>query len=386
MSPIAKTAYVFFIGLSLGLGSLTNQAETQIEPPTAAWLNHQASTNFSGVILVARHKDILYEQGLGFADRENQLLFTTDTVIDVLSLTKQFTAAAILKLEEQGVLSVNDTLDRFFSEVPADKKAITLHQLLTHTSGLKANHKWDYRKVTRDELEKSALNSRLVSAPGEKYHYSNLGYSLLGIIIENASGQGYEQFLHQHLFIPAGMTQTGYRIPDWTDKHLAVGYRSRSITIRGWFSRIARWLGAGDRWGTPLDQYWAEDGPWWNLRANGGMLSTLNDLYLWHLALESQRVLSEASLEKLYAPHVKKEPESDTHYAYGWNILENQEHDEIYHTGGNPYFFSLFYRSSKHDFLLLYATNDPEPALSGEVNELILTLEQEFATHQEAAR
>lgn len=333
--------------------------------PMEAWSTARASSEFSGSVLIVKGEDIVFERGYGLADKENNQAFTTDTVIDVLSLTKQFTAAAILKLEEQGKLSVNDTLDKFFDNVPTDKKNITLHQLLTHRSGLKGDYKWDYRKVTRDELEKNILHSRLRSDSGEEYRYSNIGYSLLGIIIEKVSGKSYEEFLNEQLFKPAGMTHTGYLIPEWDNKTVVVGYRSRAITFRGWLSRVANWLGADDRWGTPLDQYWAEDGPWWNLRANGGLLSTPKDLYRWHLALKNNLVLSEQSKQKLYTPpHVNA---GNQYYGYGWHIeKKDTKIASVYHTGGNPFFFSLFYYDVNNDILLLFATNDWHSVDSGQ--------------------
>jgi len=350
---IISCLVIFFIGFLSVFSSAANEPQLPME----AWSKARASSDFSGSILIVKGDEIVFERGYCLADKENNQPFTADTVIDVLSLTKQFTAAAILKLEEQGALSVNDTLDQFFDNVPKDKKHITLHQLLTHTSGLKGNYKWDYREVTRDELEENVLNSRLRSKPGEQYYYSNVGYSLLGIIIEKVSEKGYEEFLHEQFFKPAGMTQTGYRIPEWESNDLAVGYRSRAITFGGWLARAAKLLGADDRWGTPLDQYWAEDGPWWNLRANGGLLSTLNDLYRWHLALKNNLVLSEEAKRKLHTPpHINS---GNKYHGYGW-IIEKTDAgiSAVYHTGGNPYFFSLFHHDIKNDLLLLFATND----------------------------
>lgn len=343
--------------LFAGLIPTFSIAADELTSPMEAWSKARAGSDFSGSILIARGDTIVFERGFGLADIEHNQSFNADTVLDVLSLTKQFTAAAILKLEERGKLSVDDTLDQFFDNVPNDKKRITLHQLLNHTSGLKRDYKWDYRKVTRDELEKNILNSRLHSSPGEEYRYSNIGYSLLGIIIEKVSGKGYEEFLNEQLFQPSGMTQTGYRLPQWEPNNFAVGYRSRAITFGGWLARAANWLGADDRWGTPLDQYWAEDGPWWNLRANGGLLSTLNDLYRWHLALENNLVLSEATKRKLTTPpHINS---GNKYYGYGWVIQKNEAGVAVmHHTGGNPYFFSLFHYDINNDLLLLFATND----------------------------
>ncbi|ACE85181.1 serine hydrolase domain-containing protein [Cellvibrio japonicus] len=372
-NTIIYCVIIIFIGSFSFFSAIANE----IESPMETWSKARASSDFSGSVLIVKGDDILFEKGFGLADKESNQPFTADTVVDVLSLTKQFTAAAILKLEEQGVLSVSDTLDRFFDKVPEDKKNITLHHLLTHTSGLKGDYKWDYRKVTREELEKNALNSWLHSEPGEKYHYSNVGYSLLGIIIEKASGKGYEEFLYEQFFKPAGMNHTGYIKPEWESKNLAVGYRSRAVTFRGWLARTAYWLGANDRWGTPLDQYWAKDGPWWNLRANGGLLSTLNDLHRWHLALENNLVLSEKSKRKLFTPHVNAESQ---YYGYGWHVEKNNDAETaaIYHTGGNPYFFSLFYRDINSDVLLLFVTNDWNSVDSGSFYGLSEAMEAEY--------
>lgn len=359
-------------------------ALNELESPMEAWRKSKMTTDFSASVLISKDNDVVFEQGFGLSDKENKVNFTKYTVIDILSLTKQFTATAILKLEEQNKLSVNDTIDKFFDNVPEDKKDISLHHLLTHTSGLKANYKYDYRTVTRDEMEKEALTSWLRSEPGEEYRYSNIGYSLLGIIIEKVSNKKYENYLHENLFTPAGMNKTGYRIPDWREDTLAVGYRSRATTFRGYLARLAHWFGQNDRWGTPLDHNWADDGPWWNLRANGGLLSTLNDLHKWHVALEANIILSEKQKNKLYGSYVKDNPDGDTYYGYGWHINGGDEGvREIFHSGGNPYFFSFSYQSVEHGLLLLFFTNDWAVVHSGEFNRLIGAMLSEYAKIKE---
>ena len=324
---------------------------------------------------------MLLGQGFGMADKEARQPYTIDTVIDTLSITKQFTAAAILKLQEQGALSVNDTVERFFENVPDDKKEITLHHLLTHTSGLQNNFESDYNKVSREDLENSIWESTLHSAPGEEYRYSNVGYSLLGAIVEKASGKGYEAFLNEHLIKPAGMERTGYRLPKWESQEFAVGYRSRAVGFEGWLPRLSTWFGADDRWGTPLDQYWAEDGPWWSLRANGGILSTLTDLHKWQRALEAGVVLSASSIKQLFSPHVREKPDGSNYYGYGWVVnRKSGEKDRIYHDGGNPYFYAFFYRSLEHDLLLLFATNDRGTVGSKELVQLIKAMTDEHGS------
>jgi CubicO group peptidase (beta-lactamase class C family) len=306
----------------------------------SAYLERVQHYGLSGAVLVAKDGEVLVHGGYGLADREGNVSATAETVFDIGSITKQFTAAAILRLEEQGRLRVEDTISRFFTGVPADKRGITIHHLLTHSSGLIGDLGGDYQVMPRDTLIRRALASELQWAPGTRYDYSNLGYSLLGAIIERASGQSYEQYLRRHLLQPAGMWKTGYRIPEWTARELAVGYR-------------------GDhRWGTPLDHVWAPDGPWWNLRANGGLLSTVGDLYLWHLALQGDRVLSAESRRKFFQPHVAEDPDGRSHYAYGWAVFTTSRQTKlIAHNGGNGYFFADFLRYVDEDVVAIVATN-----------------------------
>ena len=114
-----------------------------------------------------------------------------------------------------GELRVSDPITKYVARVPADKQGITLHHLLTHSSGLVASLGGDYEPLTRDGMLATALETQLQSQPGTTYRYSNVGYSVLAAIVEDVSGMGYEQFLARHLFEPAGMTQTGYVLPDW---------------------------------------------------------------------------------------------------------------------------------------------------------------------------
>jgi CubicO group peptidase (beta-lactamase class C family) len=296
---------------------------------------------FSGAFLIARGDQLLVNAGYGLADREQGVPVTAETVFDIGSITKQFTAAAILTLEQRDRLRVTDSIGRYFDGVPPDKQGITLHHLLTHTSGLIGDLGGDYQVMPRDSLVQLALASELQWAPGTRYDYSNLGYSLLGAIVELTSGQPYEQYLHERLFRPVGMQKTGYRIPQWTAAELAVGYRS------------------GQRWGTPLDHAWAEDGPWWNLRANGGILSTMGDLHRWHRALLTDAVLSAESRAKMFAPQVAEDPEGSSHYGYGWAIFTTPRNTRlIAHNGGNGYFYADFRRYVDEGVLIALATND----------------------------
>jgi CubicO group peptidase (beta-lactamase class C family) len=166
-----------------------------------------------GKVLAVRGREIEHCEGIGWADREAKIAARCDTVYDIMSMTKQFTAAAILKLEMMGKLRVSDPVRNFLGPVPDDQRDITVHQLLTHTAGLVDTLGGDYDALTRSHVLRAGFVPKLVSPPGTEYHYSNLGYSILAAIIEEASGMGYEEFLAEELFAPAGMTQTGYVLP-----------------------------------------------------------------------------------------------------------------------------------------------------------------------------
>jgi CubicO group peptidase (beta-lactamase class C family) len=314
MRTTTSLLVAFFMLSSVGL---TAQTSVNLQINLEKKLQEFAAKGWSGSVLVASKDEILIESGYGFADREVQKLQTAQTVFSIGSITKQFTAAGIMKLESMGLLTVEDSLSKYFDNVPSDKSSITIHQLLTHSAGFPGAIGDDYDNIKGHEFATLAFNTSLEFAPGTGYAYSNVGYSLLGIILSKVSGQGYEEFLSEQLWIPAGMNQTGYLIPEHTPEDLAVGYRD------------------GKRWGTALDRPWSADGPGWHLRANGGILSTVGDMYRWYVALRDHTVLPESAVQRIFTPHVAEGPEGMSHYGYGWTIQHIGDKRVIWHNGGN---------------------------------------------------
>ncbi|WP_433333948.1 serine hydrolase domain-containing protein [Spirillospora sp. CA-294931] len=295
-----------------------------------------------GTVVAARDGKLVHCEGFGLADREAKIPAGCDTVYDVMSITKQFTAAAVLKLEMEGKLRVTDRVGQFVGSVPADKRAITLHQLLTHTSGLDEIGS-DYDPVTRDAMLKGAMGSRLIASPGAKFHYSNLGYSVLAAIVEKVSGVPYERYLASRLFAPAGMGRTGYVLPQWRPGEVAVEYDRHGV-----------------RQGRPYEHPWASDGPHWYLRGNGGLLSTPRDMFRWHRALECDRILSREAKRKLFAPHVLTESEGDTkvYYGYGWGVFPRSPLGRVVeHDGGNDWSFGEFARFLDRRVMVFWISN-----------------------------
>ncbi|WP_372625822.1 serine hydrolase domain-containing protein [Arsukibacterium sp.] len=341
----------------LGVCSIVAMPTLSSEPapgPLQHWQQQAVAEGFDGQVMVSQAGEILFRHAFGTADYEANRAFTTDTVFDIGSLTKQFTAAAILKLQEQVKLQLTDTVGQFFSEAGNDKKAITLHQLLTHTSGLVNNLSGgDYSKVSRNTFIKRLFSSKLDATPGTEFSYSNAGYALLGLVIERVSGQSYEQYVQQHLLKPAGLLHTGYRIPDWSGLPIATGYELKRDSFFG-----GKADGSSVRWGTPLEQYWAKDGPWWNLHANGGFLSTMSDLSRWLKALQSEAVLNQASVALLFTPHVMT-PRDGVFYGYGW-IVEpaSPVGNVVRHGGSNGIFTADFRYYPDKQVLIIFMTNN----------------------------
>ena len=193
-------------------------------PGVDAFLADHWPHGASGTVLVARAGRQVACEGIGSADSAKHIPARCDTAYDIGSITKQFTAAAILKLQMMGRLRVTDPIDRFIDGVPSDKRTITITDLLTMTSGLIDSLGSDYQPLSREQMLAEAMRSRLLSPPGKAWHYSNVSYSILAAIIEKASGMGYERFLAQYLFRPAGMRQTGYVLPHWHAGQVAVEY------------------------------------------------------------------------------------------------------------------------------------------------------------------
>lgn len=293
-----------------------------------------------GTVLAVRDGKRVYSEGFGMADREARVPARSDTVYDVMSITKQFTAAAILKLQMKGKLDTGDPISKYIGPVPDDKREITVQQLLTHTSGLVEALGGDYERLSRRAMIDGALVSRLRASPGTRYRYSNLGYSLLAAIVEEASGVGYEEFLHRNLFRPAGMTDTGYVLPDWKRRRVAVEYDAK-----------------GEPQGRPFDHPWAEDGPYWNLRGNGGLLSTARDMFRWERALEGDDVLDQGAKTEMFEPRVREQPGGDSYYGYGWVIQQTAVGDVAWHNGGNGWSYGELTRLLDEPVMVFWITN-----------------------------
>jgi len=286
-------AKLLLVGTTLILGCSKpelNQETLTLQGDLDTFLTDKAGDGFTGVVLIADGGDVIYRKGFGKNACGQGSKITPDQVFLIGSIVKPFTKAAIYKLQEKGLLNENDTLDQHFANVPDDKKNITIFQILTHQAGfadfatedyqgvvyneetgennLGVDTNFDFVPTTKTQLIDRALKTPLIYEPGTSESYSNMGYALLAALIENTTKVPYETFINQTFFRPAGMANTGYMIPDWSNMDLSVGCFENKP------------------WVLPnINGKWMEDGPSWNLRGNGGMLGTVDDLLKWTKAL-----------------------------------------------------------------------------------------------------
>jgi len=260
-------------------------SEDNLQKKIDSYVLTAVEAGFSGAVLVAKGGKVILQSGYGLADRENNIPVRKETVFDIGSITKRFTKAAILKLEEQGKLRRSYTLNNFFDDIPEDKAGITVKQVLAHTAGFHEYHDTtgDFEEMDRAQALKTILNQKLLFKPGDQEAYSNSGYTLLAAIIELSSKQSYQSFLEKYLFKPAGMNRTGfYRDSLWKEDEVAIGYESKTIGEKN----------------SPY--YWPH--MTWALIGGGGMVSSVGDLYKWIQALEAGKILSGKTKEKMYDP------------------------------------------------------------------------------------
>lgn len=292
------------------------------------YMDRLAGRGFNGGVLVVRDGRVVVEKSWGFANRDAGIRADDRTVYNIGSITKQFTAAAILRLEELGKLRTTDSIARFFPQAPADKRGITLHELLTHTAGFESDYSpTDYDPDTRDEYIGRMLAAPLRSRPGTEFSYANSGYSMLAAIIELVTGREYEQALTDLVLAPAGMTETGYTAPHWAEERIAHGYED------------------GNDWGTIVERITGPGRPYWALRGNGGLGTTLGDFARWDAALRSNRVLTDSSLRKFMTGYVSEGPQGRSKYAYGWAVTTTPRGTRLVtHNGGNGIFVAEWAR------------------------------------------
>lgn len=279
-------------------------------------LNRQFKAQEPGAVaLVARSGKPVYRKAFGMANLELNVPMKPENVFEIGSITKQFTAVAILLLEEEGKLSVHDPLTKWVDNYPTHGHTITIHHLLTHLSGIKSYtdiEKWT--KVWRQDMTPQEMidlfkNEPMDFAPGEKWAYNNSAYFLLGYIIERASGMPYPEFVTQRIFIPLGLKNTYYGSMSRIIPNRASGYQKGESFVNAEYLSLTQ--------------------PY----AAGSIMSTVDDLLAWNIAIHAGKVIKKETLAKAFADP-KLNNGKNTHYGYGWGLNDINGSLTYEHSGG----------------------------------------------------
>ncbi len=296
----------------------------------------------SGIaVLVAKDGKIVYEKGFGYANIEKNELITPETKFRIGSITKQFIASSILKLQEEGKVTVHDKLSKFIPDFNKGDE-VTIHHLLTHTSGIHSyTNKPDFvarvtTPITEDQLVELIKKEPYDFEPGERYQYNNSGYVLLGYIIRKITGKSFGDYLRETFFVPLGMNNTGVHEKSLKLTNEALGYSKQD----GQYKADINW-----------DMSWAGGA--------GALYSTVRDLYLWNEAVFNGKVISKESLNAAFTPVVLNSGKTPAEgkYGYGWALGELRELEVIEHGGGLHGFISRLTRFPQHNLTVVMLTN-----------------------------
>ncbi|MBU5439121.1 beta-lactamase family protein [Tissierella sp. MSJ-40] len=290
--------------------------------------------SFSGSIAAIKDGQILFKKAYGYANIEHKVRNTIETKYRIWSITKQFTAVAVLILEERGLLRVEDSLKKYFPDWVDLNPEITIHHLLTHTSGifnysnLPNSHKI-FQKMyhQKSELIKMFTSKPLDFEPGTQWNYSNTGYYLLGMLIEKLSGKTYSQFLTENIFLPLGMFNTGI-----DDEKKIVENKASGYYLNGNDLIHCNYINMN------------------LILSSGAMYSTVEDLLTWDQALNNNKLLSRKSIEKMNTPF-------KNNYGYGVAINMNGNRRVVHHNGGCEGFLAEIHRYVDDDFAVVVLSN-----------------------------
>jgi len=305
---------------------------------------------FNGAVLVAERGDVIYRGAFGKANFQTNADLTPETPFCLASVTKQFTAMAIMILAEQGKLGYDDPVSKYVRELSRSERTskITVRQLLTHTSGIP-----DFGDLVVDDslltqqglIEVLLQKESLFSSAGQKYRYSNPGYILLAIVVERVSGQSFSDFLEQRIFKPLGMGNTFvYDTPLKRNRQAAIGY----------------------------NQFGQEDDVQaTSIPGDGGIFSTVDDLFKWDQALYTDKLVPQSVLALAFTPGKVKEGTST--YGFGWNVGDSASGKYVWHTGSTAGFRAFIERRLTEKVTVVLLTNRGNSKRT-EMNDAILNI------------
>src|SRR5688572_23660788 len=289
-------------------------------------------------LAVIRNGKPVVNKSYGLSNVELNIPVTSESVIRLGSVSKQFFTTAIMKLMEEGKLSIEDSVHKFFPDAPETWRSIKIKNLMSHTSGLqREGPAYDNFKIQPDlDIIKSAYKLPLDFKPEEKYQYSNLAYFILAEIIKQVSGMPWQDYIHDKLFVPAGMNNS--YLTDFYNiiPNRANGYMHNQDTLINATAMYA-------------------------IRPSGGFLSTSSDMIKWEKTIREEKIiLKKEDWEQLWQPFIKTPDNVNSYYGFGWSIDEYKKHKMVLHNGSNIGFKSIFVRFVNDGLSIIILTNTEE--------------------------
>lgn len=377
LTVISRAAFVVMATFTTGLAAHAQSGAPQAPatpPPNlqqrlaAVFEKAQADGGFNGSVLIGRKGQVLLRRDYGMASFENGVPITSKTRFKLFSTTKHFTATAIMLLEDQGKLAVSDPLGKFFPEFPAEWQSVTIRQLLTHSSGIP-----DFTETLLGvamptqagsvvEAAKALKDKALTTPAGERFAYSNAGYTILGGVVERASGTPYERYVVDHILVPSGMARSGVEQgvfdlsrnppPDFGSRvvsDLATGYNGLPRLLTATTSKMYVIQGAG------------------------GIYSTTDDLWNYDNALRQGAPIPKSTQQRMIDGAFS--PPDMAKIGYGWLIRQRHGRQLISHSGGNNGFAIEYARVPSEEICAIILSNlgfvNPE-GLRDEVLKVLL--------------
>lgn len=316
-------------------------------------------------IVVVKDGSVAFEKGYGLADLDSKAPITPSTNFNICSMTKQFTAYAILQLQREGKLSLDDKLSRFFPDfAPGVASTVSVRQLLTHSSGIMDHYSYVDRAQYKEFWDKDVLTAlRSVDSvyfpPGSRYRYSNTAFCLLSLIIEKLSGEAYPAYICNHVFTPLNMMRSNVIQPDFKISDRAFGYERKEDTFR-----------ISD----------AKESLFFSTMGDGGVYTSIDEYLRWITAIQQKCVLDPDLVKEAQSAQFPIDTARNLSYGFGWFVAGRGDSKLVYHTGSNGGFRTIVLTKPSAKYAVVMFSNQS----SVDLEDLVRVINRIYAIDDKA--
>jgi len=345
-----------FILILLAAQACTNKQNTTIDSLMSS-IYHDDQPG--AAIAIVKNGKVIFKKGYGIADLDSKNPVTSSTNFNICSMTKQFTAYGILKLENEGKLSLDDRIDKYFPDLNSVAAgSITIRNLLTHSSGIVDHYGYVNKTLFSEFQDKDVLNAikavdSVYFPAGTRYRYSNTAFCLLSLIIENVSGYSFPEFIRENIFKLLKMNNSDIIKPDFKISNRAFGYVFENDSFK-----------ISD----------ARESLFFSTMGDGGIYTSIDDYLKWIMAIQNGNVLDPESIKEAQSAKFAIDTTRNVSYGYGWFVAGSNENKIVYHTGSNGGFRTIIFMIPSKKYSVVIFSNrtgiDLED-LVREINEIL---------------